>query len=271
VKAEERNAQIKTKIERALVHIGELKSECSRFVESSPYLVQVRRAPLTRRPIYYVASVQHTPHQIALIAGDVLQNLRSALDHLAYQLVVVGKNSPGPFSHVYFPIADNAEKYLAERNRKVAGMREYAIAAIDAVKPYQGGNDLLWRLHRLNNIDKHRLLIAVGSAYRSVNVGGVLERHLRTTLESSPAMAHLSKDLPKMDVFIKPADKLCPLKAGDELFVGLPDAPFDEPMQFRFEVAFGEQEVKGEPILETLHHMADMVSHLVDDFTPFLH
>jgi len=174
VKAEERNAQIKTKIERALVHIGELKSECSRFVESSPYLVQVRRAPLTRRPIYYVASVQHTPHQIALIAGDVLQNLRSALDHLAYQLVVVGKNSPGPFSHVYFPIADNAEKYLAERNRKVAGMREYAIAAIDAVKPYQGGNDLLWRLHRLNNIDKHRLLIAVGSAYRSVNVGGVL-------------------------------------------------------------------------------------------------
>ena len=40
-------------------------------------------------------------------------------------------------------------------------MRADAKEAIDALKPYGGGNDFLWRLHDLNNIDKHRLLFTV--------------------------------------------------------------------------------------------------------------
>ena len=38
-------------------------------------------------------------------------------------------------------------------------MSKAAIAAIDALKPYRGGDDLLWQLHRLENVDKHRVLI----------------------------------------------------------------------------------------------------------------
>ena len=49
-------------------------------------------------------------------------------------------------------------------------MRKDAVDAIDAIKPYKGGNDTLWRLHGLNNIDKHRLLITVGLAYRFQSV-----------------------------------------------------------------------------------------------------
>ena len=41
-------------------------------------------------------------------------------------------------------------------------MRQEAVKAIDRLKPYGGGNDFLWRLHGLNNIDRHRLLFTVG-------------------------------------------------------------------------------------------------------------
>jgi hypothetical protein len=50
-------------------------------------------------------------------------------------------------------------------------MTQQAVAAIDALKPYKGGNDVLWQLHELNNVDKHRLILTVGSAVRSTDLG----------------------------------------------------------------------------------------------------
>jgi len=35
----------------------------------------------------------------------------------------------------------------------------------------KGGNDVLWQLHELNNVDKHRLILTVGSAVRSTDLG----------------------------------------------------------------------------------------------------
>jgi hypothetical protein len=84
------------------------------------------------------------------------KNLRSGLDHLAYALFMVGPRgtSGSPAKHVYFPISDDSTKYVAESRGKVKGMRRDAIDAINAVKPYKGGNDTLWVLHKLNNVDK---------------------------------------------------------------------------------------------------------------------
>jgi len=60
-------------------------------------------------------------------------------------------------------------------------MGNAAINAIDTTEPYQGGKGhSLWVLHKLNNIDKHRLLITVGSAYRSFNVGAVIQQASRS-------------------------------------------------------------------------------------------
>ena len=40
-------------------------------------------------------------------------------------------------------------------------MRQSAKLAIDAARPYKGGNQALWSIHELNNIDKHRSLFTV--------------------------------------------------------------------------------------------------------------
>ena len=40
---------------------------------------------------------------------------------------------------------------------------------------------------------------------------------------------------------------------------------------FAFEIAFGEPQVaEGEPLLETLQGMKDLVNNLISDFDPFL-
>lgn len=79
-----------TKVERAKQHVGDLEAELRAFHGTNPYVVAAKRNPETHQLVYYVASVQEVPRSISAIAGDVLQNLRSALDHLAYQLVCSG-------------------------------------------------------------------------------------------------------------------------------------------------------------------------------------
>ncbi|HEY5110759.1 MAG TPA: hypothetical protein VII67_00330, partial [Acidimicrobiales bacterium] len=217
--------------------------------------------PETRQPIYYLASVRYVPPAIDVIAGEVLQSLRSALDHLAYQLVQVGTGQPGPFSYVYFPIFDSAQEYESGKMRKIKGMRQEAIDAIDAIKPYKGGNDTLWQLDHLNIVDKHRLLVTVGSKLGAVDVGQVLMRGW------APAFPEKSD----FSLFLAPADSLFPLKAGDVLFTDLPDAEPNEDQKFSFDIAISEPGIiEGEPLVETLHQMVDLVDHLVPIFRPLL-
>lgn len=252
-----------TKVERAKQHVKELEVELSTFRYTNPYKVATKRDSQTRRLIYYLTSVTPVPTIVSVLAGEIVQSLRSALDHLAYQLVLVGTGQPGPFSHVYFPIFDTAQKYEASKLGQIKGMRQDAIDVIDALNPYQGGNDALWRIHKLNNIDKHRLLMTVGSQMNSVDLGAQMARYVK----GLPGWEGVT--IPAL--FLRPADPQFPLEAGDELFVDAPDAEPNEKMQFRFEVALSEPQVlEGEPVLETLHQMVDLVDNLLPAFAPLL-
>jgi len=257
---------IRLKVERANKHIDELKSAIIAFKESDPYKISAKHDPQTRKLIYYLVDVQPVPTRIACIAGDTLHNLRGALDHLAYRLFRVGAGDTADAKHVYFPIFDDAAKYQAGLNGKVHGMRKDAIDAIDVVKPYKGGNDTLWRLHKLNNVDKHRLLITVGAAFSSMNIGahgGALLAEL--------AKQHGFPDPPPLDLYVSPKDRMFPLKVGDELFIDAPDAKVNEKIDFQFDIAFGEPGVvDGDSILETLKGMSDLVGNIVSDFGALL-
>jgi hypothetical protein len=99
------------------------------------------------------------------MAGDVLHNLRSALDHLVYHLALVADPdaSDDVLRKVAFPIGKSLEDYRTLRTRKMEGVIESrAVEFIDSLKPYKSGNEALWRLNEANNIDKHRKLISVG-------------------------------------------------------------------------------------------------------------
>jgi hypothetical protein len=153
------------KILRAKKHIKDLSDDLDAFSNSyRDDLVRFEDDQETRERSYYVTSVPDIPMEITTIVGDILHNLRSALDHLAWQLVLNARNEPN--EHTYFPIADNAEKYFKLNSRN--NIKPEDRDAIDALEPYrEGKNDILWRLHRLNIIDKHRMLITACLTYRA--------------------------------------------------------------------------------------------------------
>jgi hypothetical protein len=189
--------------------------------------------------------------------ADVIQNLMSALDHLAYQIVCVGTgDAPPKPRRIYFPIADSAAEYDAVKVRRLQGARPRAIEAIDALKPYKGGNDLLWTLPSLNNLEKHRLLLTVGSAYRSLDLGAVMTAMMHEALPDVP--------IPAMSAFFRPADVLFPLKEGDQLFIDRPGAKVNEQMQFRFDVALREPGIiEAQSVLEVLGQLSRLVDGIV--------
>jgi hypothetical protein len=259
--------QIRLKLERAVRHVQELEGELLAFRKAGPYEVGTREEAQTRFLVYYITKATNVPAPIPLIAGDVLQNLRTALDHLVWQLVPARAQN----SQIAFPIFDDAPKYEAEKMRKIKGMPKAAMDAIDGTKPYKGGNDMLWRLHRLNNIDKHRLLIAVGAAFRSVNVGP----HIVGLMLKAGVAMHLGLKpeaaIQMPDVHLRPNDNLFPLKVGSELFTDMPGSEPNPKITFHIDVAFGETGVcEGEPMLETLKGMLNVVSSIVSDFAPLL-
>ena len=140
------------------------------------------------------------------------------------------------------------------------------IDAFDATEPYKGGKGhQLWVLNELNNIFKHRRLNVAVGASESVNLGSYIAEYTRKTREFSGD----KRPVPVMDFFVKPAERKFPLKAGDVLPVHIPD--LNKQSDFGFDVAFNEAGVvEGEPIIETIHHLANLIGKIVTDFATLL-
>ena len=265
---DERLRHVTLKVKRAKEHISDLEQQLRGFIESNPYKVGAKQDPQTRKLVYYVTSVEETPECLPLIAGDAIQNLMGALDHLAYQIVCsdTGDNPPNP-NWIYFPIADDAAKYEAKKGRKIQGARQESFDAIDALKPYKGGNDLLWTLKELNDIEKHRLLLTVGSQAAGVNLGQMMAHP--DLMDGFPPEA--IEQFNSFDVFITDGDTGFPLKEGFVLLIMGVDHKPNPKQQFRFTVAINEPGViEGKPLLETLHQLATLVEGIVTALTPRL-
>jgi hypothetical protein len=263
--ADERLVLIQRKVERAYKHIADLNTAVRLFLDSKPYKVGTKRNPQTRQLIYYLTEVSPTPISFSTITGDALQNLRSALDHLAQQLFLVGSGSNVTSRRVQFLIEQNAAQYKGRLQGVVQGMRQDAIDALSACEPYNGGKGHdFWVLHELNNIDKHRLLVTVGSSFGSVNLGAI------ATAELEKVTGRTLPTLPGLNAFFRPADILFPLKAGDELFIDAANAEPNQNLQsdgFRFGITLNEPGIaEGKPLLETVQHLSDLVSNTIPLF-----
>jgi hypothetical protein len=148
-------------------------------------------------------------------------------------------------------------------------MRNTAIEAIDALKPYRGGNDVLWHLHELNNTDKHRLVLTVGAMLRDVD--------LRPIVEDEAAIIRAEHGLPatapvEVTLDLLRQAKTIPLKEGQIVLVEMnPRSQPNPNLKFTAHVAISEPGiVDGVPILDVLHHMAKVVSDIVSGFVAHL-
>jgi hypothetical protein len=119
--------------------------------------------PATHNPI---VAIEKAPLALAFNVemGAYINAIRSSLDILATSLA---KHYPCRISKpesVYFPIA-KSDIAFANGNYKgsefVNGLPPRERSIIESLKPYDGGNPMLWSLHHLDIMRKHRRLIDV--------------------------------------------------------------------------------------------------------------
>jgi hypothetical protein len=252
------------KIKRAKQLVAELQSKIGDYFAGNPYKIGTKKDEVDGRLIYYVQEIKDLPVEIQTITGDVIQNLRSALDHIAYSLFVGAGGSPTSGSHIYFPIAESEIKFKEPNTqKKMKGLTKTAINAVIAVKPYKEGNIKLWQLHELNIRDKHRLLLTAGSSFKGVDVASQMSELISV---GNPGMGNIFGP-----IFLEPADNLFPLKQGDELFSDLPDAIPNPKINFNVQLVLNESGiVEGKALMPFLRELINEVEVILNTFKPLL-
>jgi hypothetical protein len=246
------------KVKRAKHHIEELAVEATGFLNGGGYEVFSDYDSEPGRRLDRVRVIQVASPELACVLGDVVHNLKSALDLVAWQAVEAGGGTPG--RDTGFPICQSPNDFKATGLAKVEGASEESLDVIRRAKPYKGGNDSLWRLHHLDRFDKHRLLAVVGAAhqYTSIDMSGFMRQEF-------PELT----DLPEMRIGINPADKLFPLEDGEVLYET--DAEAKENPEHALFVAFGQGEIaESEPIMESVAEMLQSVESVLEAFRPIL-
>jgi hypothetical protein len=260
---------IRAKLNRALQHLRHFGDAIKAFHETKPHKIGIRDDLVAGKRIYYLVEVGEVPLHVAAIAADVLQNLRAALDHIAYQSEVKGNGGVEPEHHAYFPIASDSAKYLPWRTKNLKHSSLNVITEMDAIEPYAGGKgDGLWRLHSLNIEDKHKLLVSTRPILGGVDISVDLREGMREMTEKLWPGKDLTKMIPPL--YIRETEVMPP-KAGDELFIEPLDCPIQKDRGFLLDVSFNHPDVLvGESATQTLDRMAVLVDTVIKRFEPLL-
>lgn len=238
--ATDRLILVSVKIHRAKKHLRDLESELASFGMKEFYAVTTD----TNTELRQLGKHRILTFDTLGLAGDVIHNLRSALDHLANQLAWVGSGNE-PSRQVEFPIAKDAATYERDKARKTQGILPEVVKAIDALEPYKNGKgEALWQLHELDNIDKHRTLFTYSHDCFLV-----------------------------ADWLSEVSDSPYNLKASNPHFVGVEsfDSEVEQDMEIEIDKAVNQPKiVPGNPLLPSLVGLVDCVNDLVLNFRPFL-
>lgn len=166
---------ITAKLDRAHEHLEVFDDAVREFLKTRPhtYSSEFKSKGENVYDWVFTIHIQHEiPLRISAIFGDGIQNVRTTLDYLAYQLAVANVGLDGDLRGTAFPIFSCKERFLAIDNGKqhirgrvwtssglykIRSIDTRAQAIIECLQPYHGGdNVLLSHLQDLSDIDKHR-------------------------------------------------------------------------------------------------------------------
>jgi hypothetical protein len=157
---------------RAGKHMDALHDEITRYVEDSPHRVTGK---FDRHTGFFnlTAEVLKEPDTDlwGVLLGDLIHNLRCALDHLVWQLVLLNNGTPG--KQHQFPVESTGAGYWSgkpsTRERRLAGIADEHLALIDSLQPYRRAHVAevhpLAILADLSNTDKHQFIHATTFGY----------------------------------------------------------------------------------------------------------
>ena len=278
------------KVEWADQHISDLESRIGAFLKPRPYAFVEERDPQTGEWFLRVRTRAQVEPFIATVVGDILNNLRSALDSTIWALIneriAANVLTPIPtrkeLKFSSFPMRDFNPLGLAEtiknyrdaisRDVKFAGAETQTMVA--TMEAYQGGKgDTLWRLDALNNINKHRVVLTTASKLMSYEFALRPPKEL-TDLFQKMALPDFMKDVLSnsglgFGIRVPPAKRVT-LEDGATVF-GPTKAPFSQ-LYMHFDpsvdITIDESNVIGDPAhaVDLMRDFRAAVAKAVADF-----
>jgi hypothetical protein len=162
-------ANPRAKVERAQEHLIALDAATGEFFEVDPYEIVGEFEAEASEYLFRVKVLREPPLRLGVMLGDFIHNLRSALDHLVWQLVLLDGNSPD--RSTCFPVASSREQFDRMAEKALPGLIPEHVARIEALQPYHARDrqevHLLKLLPRLSNTDKHQIVHATLGWFRS--------------------------------------------------------------------------------------------------------
>jgi hypothetical protein len=248
------------KIDRARKHADDLEAEVSAFWATGPYEVDTVGTPTTGSGSYRVTRMEPLPANIPLIAGDAAHNIRSALDHFAYAAV------PAPNRETAFPVwnmngkpVPTAAQWRKLVERRLGGAPPGLIEAVVRMEAWKTGSDaLLWAIHELDRVDKHRLLIPIAVVNTRIGFDGA--GYVLTTVKKYGGYA------PDQPLFLEPV-KWTPLTQGADLLTVKDNLGLDaSEISFTFDVTLGEPELlRAQSAVIQLPALVDLAENVIRD------
>ncbi len=157
------------KLWRAQCHLVDLHNEIADFFNLKPYRTVLYKHEAGLEHLLRVHTTQEPPISLPLIAGDCMQNMRVALDQLAWSLAGIGGKEPP--SNTAFPIYLDPDDFHEKTKKgrpaaqsglaKIRAMPAEAQAIIEELQPYHAEDPELhplWTLNEYSRIDRHRTL-----------------------------------------------------------------------------------------------------------------
>jgi hypothetical protein len=262
------------KVQRAREHLKTLDDEMRAFSDSEPYRVVTEQEPETHDYVWRVFFNRpdvRPPDHLAVVAGDAIHNLRSALDYLAWQLAIIGR---GADRGTYFPLFEDFEEYrrkkphplghVLDRHRTmVERLQPYHVwAAMNAGTGFPLANYALLLIGRLDNWDKHRLLLtgATFAVFRPPVI-----RNLRRAKIKAPIGGFRVDDGAELY-------RITEIEALD------PTLKMDVESRLPFSVSFGDPSIPSQTLPRErdrvvasgldLEQIADQIAAIIDSFAP---
>jgi len=162
------------------------------FSKRNPYRINdiIVRNGNTRERVLRFEQLENIPTKLPMLIGDSCNNLRSALDHLLWQLWIL--QYPTFEESVYFPIFDSESAFKKGSPKNIGPKRARSVgtdkitltdnqrAIIESLQPYKTRNPALSFLRDVNNSDKHRLIQVISL------IGGI--KKLRLIADTTSAL-----------------------------------------------------------------------------------
>lgn len=192
------------------------------------------------------------PNEIALVIGDAIHNLRTALDHATWELIGIDGGLQDRWTKLPASATGKVDYEAACRGLKTP--RDDTKQFFIDLAVYEGSGSALYALHVLDNTDKHMVLLPMLAAahislIRFLNPdGGIAATMTDCTFSHGPdGVARLAALGPGMSVETDNNTKITP-------------ALFFAP----------GQPLAGEPVLPTLDALVDQTAIAITAFRDFV-